>query len=294
MLPYLTPDRYAVMGLGTTAQSAATLLSLINRASLAVDRFCSIPMVPARYSFRGGSVTEEEHRFNLGNNVNEMPTRTIWPRSTPVRSVSQLRVYITNTQYVDFATSELFVTKNNINITSVTLTSAGLFGALAVPIVGLAQPIAKISYDYGFDFDSVDEMLGDTGSHLVYRAQNQFWNDDDVVVKKNGAVQSSGFTVDKTEGTVTFGSALLATDIVTATYGYSLPSEVAEATALTVAKFISDKEIIERGMGGVESLRVGEIAIERPRQRAAIGNQSVDLPNEAKQLLDGLNFITIR
>lgn len=293
MLPYLTPDRYAAMGFGTTSLDDSIIRSFINRASLAVDRYCSVPMVPSRYSFRGGTVTDEEHLFELGNDVNEQARRIIWPRSSPVSSVSQLRVYVTNTQYVDFDASELFVTKDTIEITSITLTSAGLFGALAIPILGLRTPIAKVTYTYGYDFDSTDEVLS-SSDDTVYRALNQFWNDDDVVVKVNGVVVTTGFTVDKTEGVITFDSANTTGDIVTATYGYSLPSEVSEATGLTVAKFVGDREIVERGMAGLDSLRVGEIAMTRPRPRAATSNQSVDLPNEAKQLLDGLHFMTIR
>ena len=81
MLPYLTPDRYRSMGFGTEDIDDEFLRSIINRASLSVDRYCSVPMVPSRYSFRGGSVTDEEHDFFLGNGVNEPQQRTFWPRS---------------------------------------------------------------------------------------------------------------------------------------------------------------------------------------------------------------------
>lgn len=294
MLPYLTPERYNVMGLGSTTQDKATLLSLIHRASLAVDRFLNVPVVPTRYSFRGGSVTDEEHSFELGNDVHELPRREIWPRFSPLKSVSQLRVYVTNTQYVEFDASELFITKDSAQITSLTLTHAGLFGAMAIPIMGLRTPVARMSYTYGYDFDAVDETLEADSTFTTYRAQNQFWNADDVVVKKNGTVETTGFTVDKTEGKVTFASALTANDVVTASYGYDLLPEVAEATGLTVAKSIDDQEMRSRGMGNLQSLSVGEIDMERPRPRSGVTNYRVDLPDEAKQLLDGLNFITIR
>lgn len=93
---------------------------------------------------------------------------------------------------------------------------------------------------------------------------------------------------------MTFSPALTANDVVTASYGYDMPSEVGEAAGITVAKYIDDKEIRERGMGQLQSLDVGEISMERPRPRAASTNISLDLPNEAKQLLDGLHFMTIR
>jgi hypothetical protein len=293
MLPYLTPERYRSMGHGTTDQTDEDLLSIINRASLAVDRYCSVPMVPTRYSFRGGAVTDEDHRFRLGDGLSDAPTRTIWPRSKPVKTVTSMRVYVTNAQYVEFSTPELFVTRTNINITSLTLTSVGLFGALAVPVLGLAEPICRVSYTYGYDFDMVDEVLAPTEG-TTFRAQNQFWDADAVVVKKNGTIITTGFTVDKVEGTVTMTAQQAESDVITASYGYSLPDEVPQATGLTVAKFIGDRELVAKGMSGVQDLQVGEIRISRPNPRAISSNQSVDLPNEAKQLLSGLHFMTIR
>ena len=293
MLPYLTPERYRSMGFGTSDLDDEDLLSLINRATLAVDRYCAIPVVPDRYSFRGGTVTDEEHQFRLGDGISEMPTRVIWVRSKPLRSVSSLRVYITNTQYVELDVDELFVTRNNVQIISLAQTSIGLFGAFAIPVVGLETAIARISYAYNYDFDAVDEVLANTEG-MVYRAQNQFWNADAVTVKKDGVTQTTGFSVDKNEGIVTMTTQQAEASVITVSYGYTLPSEVAQASGLTVARSVGDKELIEKGMSGVEALRVGEISIERPRARAAISNQSVDLPNEAKQLLDGYHFITVR
>lgn len=293
MLPYITPERYNAMGFGATAQDDATLLSLIHRASLAVDRYVAAPIVPTRFSFRGGTVTDEEHSFYLGNEVNEHPTRIIWPNCTPLKSVISCVVWVTKTQSISFDVDELFLTKENFHILSVGLTSASMFGAVAVPVLGLTNPIVKIAYTYGNDFDAVDEMLAPDSTYTVYRAVNQFWNDDTPVIKKNGSVISTGFTIDKTEGKVTFAPALSSTDVVEASYGYDLLPEVAEATGLTVAKAIDDKDVRARGMGNLESLEVGEISMTKSRRRGT-NAASLTLPDEAKQLLDGLTFMTIR
>lgn len=293
MLPYLTPQRYRSMGFGTEDLADEELRSHINRASLAVDRFCNVPMVPARYSFRGGTVTDEEHDFALGDGVTVPQQRAFWPYSTPIKSVQSLRIYVTNNQYVDFATTELFVRKSSIEVVSLTMTSVGLFGQFTIPTLGLAIPTARISYTYGYSFSTTEEFVEPTDGQL-YRAQNQFWDDTDVVVKVGGVTQTSGFTIDRTEGTVRFTSNLPAETVVSVTYGYSLPGEVAEATGITVSRYIGDSELVAKGMSGVQSLRVGEIAIERPSPRAMSNTVSVDLPNEAKQLLDGLRFITAR
>lgn len=296
MTPYLTPQRYRSMGFGTDDEiEDEQLLSIINRASLAVDRYCSVPMVPSRYSFRGGTVTDEEHDWSLGNGVNEPPSYRLWPRSTPLKTVTDMKVYVTNLQYVDFDTTDLFLTKDSINITSLTVTSIGLFGAFTVPVIGLVTPVAKVTYTYGYDFDVVDEYVERTDGQL-YRAQNQFWNADTPIVTVDGMplAEDVGYTVDKNEGTVRFDDQQAPGAIVEVSYGYTMPNEVSQAVGLTVAESIGRKELIEKGMSGVQSLRVGEIAIDKPRPRAATSNQSVNIPNEAKQLLDGLHFITAR
>lgn len=292
MLPYLTPQRYRSMGFGTTDQSDNDLRSLINRASLAVDRYCAVPMVPQRYSYRGGSVTDEEHEFYLGNGVNEPQQRRFWPRSKPLKSVSSVKVYVTNTQYVDFDTDHLFLTHDAINITSLTVTQIGLFGNFTVPVIGLATPIAKLSYTYGYEFTATEEFVEPTDGQL-YRAQNQFWTDDDVTVEVDGTPVTSGFTVDRHEGTIQFDDNQPAGTVVQVTYTYTLPNEVSQATGLTVADFIGKKELVEKGMSGVQSITVGEIKIDRPRPRAATTNASMDVPNEAKQLLEGLTFLSV-
>lgn len=294
MLPYITPERFVEMGFGSADASDAQLLSLITRATMAVDRYVSAPMVPTRFSFRGGTVVGEEHVFNLGNQVNEHPTRIVWPNCTPLKSVSAFAVWVTNDYNVEFDVNELYLTKENFHITSIGLTSASLFGAIAVPVLGLKEPISKTTYTYGYDFDAVGEVLAADSAFKVYRAVNQFWNDDDVTVYKNGSEVTTGFDVNRTEGKVTFTAANAASDVISVDYGYQMPTEVAEATGLTVAKFIDDRDMRARGMGNLQTLEVGEISMSKPRPRAATSNMSVDLPNEAKQLLDGLQFITIR
>ena len=296
MLPYLTPQRYRSMGFGTDDEiEDEALLSIINRASLSVDRYCSVPMVPSRYSFRGGAVVQEEHDYRVGDGISDKPSHVFWPRSTPLLAVSDMKLYVTNTQFIDFAIANLFVTKDSINITSLTLTSAGIFGALAVPVIGLVTPILKMDYTYGYDFDSVLEQVERTDGK-TFRAQNQFWNADVPIVTGDGTplVTDVGYTVNKTEGTIEFTTAQAAGTVVELSYGYTMPNEVPQAVGYTVADIIGRKELQEKGLSGLQSIRVGEIALERPRPRANTSNQATDIPNEAKQLLEGLNFMTIQ
>lgn len=292
MLPYLTPARYGRMGFGTEAQSAADLRSLIRRAQVSIDRYCSLPLTPVRMSFRGGQVVGEEHGYDLGNGPTRPPQKAFWPRNTPLISVEQLRIYVTNAQYIEFQTGELFLTKESIHVTSLTVTSVGLFGVATMPIMGLHTPIAKIDYTYGYSYDVVDEELS-TEDSLTYWALNQFWTAADVTVKVNGTVVTTGFTIDRNEGTIVFGASQ-GSAIVTASYTHPLLPEVAEAVGLTVESAISRHDLITRGMGGLRSLRVDDIEMERDSGTRTGQQRSLTIPDEAKQLLDGLHIITIR
>ena len=54
----------------------------------------------------------------------------------------------------------------------------------------------------------------------VYYGRERNWKSGSVTVYKNDVVQSTGFTLDLTNGTITFASALTRTDVVTVTYTY--------------------------------------------------------------------------
>jgi len=286
--------RYREMGFGTEDQDDAELRSIIQRATLSVDRYLGVPMVPQRFSFRGGTMVGEEHDFYQGNGVNEGPTYRFWTRAKPLKSVQQLRIYVTNSQYIDVAPEDLFVAHDHIQVLTMSLNwSYGIWGAFNTPLVGLVQPIARIDYTYGYSFTTVDEYLSKTDG-LTWRAENQFWDASAVTVKVNGVAVTTGFTVNKEEGIVVFGAALPAGSTVQASYGYPLIPEIPQAVGMSVADFIGNKQLVEKGMTGVQSLRVGDIAIERPRPRAESSNISMDLPDSAKQLLRGLEFWTVR
>jgi hypothetical protein len=292
MATYVTPARFNVMGFGSDAVPDNILRSILVRASRAADTYCAVPMVPSRYSFLGGSVTNEEHPFRLS--TEEAFGRRVRLYCTPLKSVSDLKIYVTNQQYVQFPAGELFVTKNWVEIVSLAMTASGLFGAAIVPNIGLGTPILKAAYSYGYSFTEGDETLG-SSDLLTYRAANQFWDATQVTVKRDGAEITTGFTIDRNEGTVTFATIQLSSSIITASYGYTLPSAVAEAVGYIAADMLSDKSLVESGVGGLRSLHVDEITIERePVHVTRQGGQVLDpvVPDHAASLLDPFRFFS--
>lgn len=262
---YVTPDRFREMGFGIDISELddAELLSLCSQASAVVDSYCNVPRIPQKHDFRGGVITGEDHKWRYPQSPFEIGQRKYYPFHWPIISVESFRIYVTNTQYVEIGTSGLLINNSERywEVVSLALTSSGLFNALVIPNVGLADPIARSSYTYGWDFLVSDEDLTCSDGQ-TWRAQNQFWFTDagrEPVIRKNGVVQSTGYTVNATEGTVVFDQNLLATDTVTATYHHRLPADIQYGTGHIIAHLHGQAELHARGLAHLSRLRVAEV-----------------------------------
>jgi len=279
------------------------LVSLIAQASAVVDSYCNVPRIPQKHDFRGGTITGEQHRWRYPQSPFEIGQRKYYPFHWPILEIQQFRIYVTNTQYVEIAPSAMLINNSERywEIVSLALTGVGLFNALIIPNVGLADPIAKSTYTYGWDFTVEDDSLTCSDGQ-TWRAQNQYWFTDTnraPVIKKNGAVVTSGFTVDATEGSVVFTDNLLATDSVTATYHHKLPSDIQYGTGHIVAHLHGEAELHARGMAHLTMIKVAEVTMERDLRRGnpagLIANLDTLVP-EAALLLGAYrnDHITVR
>jgi len=294
MLLYVTPERFKTMGLGVDLDDVEDfeLRATLSRASARVNTLCAAPNLPQPHDFRGGTVTDEQHPFRLGYGPFEGAQREVFLFHWPVRTVGTLRVDLTNTQYISFTDDQLYVRNKSVEIISLAMTVNGLFGSALVPIIGLREPRCLVDYVYGYEIVVSEEQI-DATDGLMYRAQNQFWTAADVVLKVGGAVQSTGFTIDRVEGTVTFDAPQAANSVVTVSYVTKLPPEIAMATALLAAASFSEREDRSRGMSGLRRLTVGEITLERdvaPRGGAGQWQSGKDAPPEVLDYLEGFQY----
>ena len=285
-MPYLTPDRFREMGFGIDVSELTDreVLALANQASAVVDAYCNVPRIPQKHDFRGGSITSEEHAWRYPVTPFEVGQRRYYPWHWPILAVSQFRIYVTNTQYVEIAPTELLINNSEryLEVVSLAITSSGLFNALIVPNVGLATPVARCSYTYGWDFAISDESLTTTDGQ-TWRAQNQYWHSTPApTVKKNGVAQSSGFTIDYEEGMVVFTANLAATDTVTASYNHKLPTEIQYGTGHIMAYLHGQAELHSRGMAHLRRLRVAEVEME---------TQNLPSRGEVKSLSQNLDIL---
>lgn len=290
---YLTPQRFREMGFGIDVSELddAELQALAVGASAVVDAYCNVPRLPQKHDFRGGTITGEQHQWRIPWGPTDIGQRRMYLFHGPIQTVTRFRIYVTNTQYLEILPSELMInqTERYFEVVSLAITSQGLFNALIIPNVGLATPVAKTDYTYGWDFTVVDEnMVCSDGQ--TWRAQNQWWftdTDRAPVIKKNGAVQSSGYTVDANEGTVVFTDNLLATDTVTATYHHKLPWEVQFGTGHIMAYLHGQAELHARGMAHLNRLKVAEVEMSRatPTNMDSLAQMLNTLVPEAALLL---------
>jgi hypothetical protein len=284
---YLTPERFRAMGLGADIESLENfeLRSILNRASQMVDAYCNVPLLPQRYSFKGGTITDEKHAWSTSTRV--------YPWHKPVRTLTHMDIDATNEVYVRLQGSDLYIDQSSgfVEIVALAITPIGFFGATG--LVSLKNPVARISYTYGYDFAVRGEYLEATDAR-EYRALNQFWWDDpEPKVYVNGVEVTTGFTINYEEGTVLFDVAKAPDDVVTVDYNHPVPSPVAEATGIVATSLISDRDLITKGLGNLAEIQVEEVRLRRDSRRTGSFVVADAVPDTAKALLSSYMFMTV-
>lgn len=243
------------------------------------NRYCAAPI---DHDFRGGTVTDEKHAWNIGN-AHRLGTQRLWPNHRPVRSATSMRIDISNTHYATY--TDLYLNEREGWVEPISLTPTILAFGIGG---GLAEPVAKLSYEYGWEFEAVDEpMASYSGSQLM--APDQFWTDDDVVIKKDGtALLEAEYTLDRYEGMATV-SGYDATAMYTASYTYPLPRPIALGTGLIATDVIAQQGIVGRGLVGLSSLTVEEISM-RVSMRSGISQIPINMA--AASLLDPFVYVS--
>ena len=292
-MAYITPERFRTMGVGSdlTGVEDWELRSILESASRTVDAYCNVPMLPNRYSFKGGTMTNEEHTFG--------ESRRIRLRARPIKAVTSLSIYATSTQYLAVNPARLYIEDEEgwVEIVEAGLTSIGLWGAAMMPMIGLEEYVVRTTYTYGYSFLASDEYLEPTDAR-TYRALNQFWDTTvDPVIYVNGTERTDGITIDPVEGTVLFDDDINAPDlddVVTADYTYTLPYEIARATALIAGSSIAERDLVGKGLGNLAEIAVEEVRLRRDARKSGTVVAADAIPNAAVVLLDGFRFISVR
>ena len=252
--------------------------------------------MPQRHDFRGGTSTHEQHPWRLGTDY-YVGNRRVYFWHKPLREITELKIRVTNTMSVTLGPADLFINnaEGYVEVTSLAAVSFGIYPVGFVPNLGLYVPVAELTYTYGWEFTEVDEPL-DSFDASAYMSSHMAWAADPAPeIKKNGTVMaSSDYTIDYVQGTVTMTSVPTATDRFTASYTYSLPDAIQEATGIIVTSQLGERSLANKGLTGLSSLKVAEVAFSRPMNRAGTDdNQSFVIPPAAQQLLSPYRFHSV-
>lgn len=297
MEPYVTPERFKTMGFGIDLDGVDDfeLRAVLRRASDRVHAITAAPGLPVAHDFRGGSITAEEHHWDMGNGTTTGPQRSIRLWHTPIKAVSDLRIRLTNTQGIVFDANELMVFDKEVEIVSLAMTSAGLFGSYVVPEIGLSEPRVQADYTYGYSIPITKQTL-DATDGKTFRAQDQWWDSsEDVVVydESDNIIDSGQYTVHYDEGTIEFSSNQDPDVTRKASFTTKLPPGIATATGILAAEALGDRETRTRGMSGLRAIRVGEISLEKEMQMRGGTTLVTPAVAEAESLLAPYKFIWV-
>lgn len=261
-MQYVTPSQFKRMATGVDYSSLADSdLSVISSlATAAVNRHCAVAKLPQAHDFRGGSITNEQIDYPIGN--------TFWPGSDkvwvmhrPVKAVSRFFLRITPDQGVNFDPADLYIHLTDGSIEVISLARRlSVFSAGFVPVLGLRQPVAELDYTYGWSFPVTGETFYADSTLKVFHGENGWWDNTQTVnVYVNGTIQATNaYTVNYNEGTVTFTAPVTNGTGVTVDYTYKLPNEIFEATSLVMANAINSNAAQAANLRGLQGLRVEE------------------------------------
>jgi hypothetical protein len=224
-------------------------------------------------------------------------TRRVYLWHKPVKAVTALSIRVTNTMSVSLGPADLFINNSEgyIEVTSLAAVSFGIYPVGFVPNLGLYVPVAETTYSYGWEFTETDETL-DSFDASAYMSSHMSWLTTPApVIKKNGtALETSKYAINYVDGTVTMTDVPTATDKYTATYTYSLPDAIQEATGIIATAQLGERSLANKGLTGLSSLKVAEVAFSRPINRAGAGdNMSLVIPESAQALLAPYRFHSV-
>jgi hypothetical protein len=287
-----------------------SLANYINKAETLVDAYCGIDMKQSG-GFDPHTITVFAQSFDYNTRRTRFPVPPV-----PIRSVLAYRIVISTSSpsgeplVATLSPFDIVINEYDGWCEAVPLTAVTYAVSPVLAQLGLTQPMVQMEATVGYYLPIFNETLIDLGDHLTYQASQGFWAATyDMALQNrpqtqqlpipanvyvNGALQTSGYTLNLTEGQVVFGSSQ-AGNVIAADYTHVIPSNVREATQAQVEYFIGQRRLNQLGMAGIEMIRNGDQQVKR-HLRSSGGNNSLDseeMAPRAQRLLAGYRNIPI-
>lgn len=269
---YLTPGQYLRSGDGMSSADpslmpAETLASYILRAESDIDSYMGFDYLLGGFEPHVSWYQEAWDHSTLKTRIPNVPV--------PVRNVTRYRIQVSN---VSQAGAGFFA---NINVGDVTFNvfqgyveivplQAVTYAMTPVLVaLGMNPPVVQVDYQVGFYFPFLGDTLFDSGDHLTYRAVRGFWASAyqtalsiqpntlppvPPAVYANGT-PVGGYTVNYTEGSITFTVARSVSDVITADYTSQIPDSVKAAAVAQTSFLIGQADLNLQGMSGIVMAR---------------------------------------
>lgn len=287
MPKYLTPQMYRTYdpGVLTPEVTDLQLANWIQGAEADIDSFVG-------FNIQGGGF--EQRRSWTQSEWNQQTLRTRvpnWP--VPAQNIYGYKIQVSN---VTTAGSGFFAVINPGDVV------INVFGAYVeiVPLqavtyalspvilqLGLKPPLVQLEYQAGFYISTLAGTMYNKGDNLTYIAQDGFWATTynqalhiqpillppiPPVIYANGIViAASNYSINATEGTVTFNVARPASDVITADYTYTIPHNVKQATISRTTWLLGQRQLAKTGLVGLEVASGGEQRAQRVRSSQRVG-----------------------
>lgn len=284
---YISPLRYQHGGYGI--EFTGTVLAMRNKlvaATAAVNTWCNGSLIPEQHDFRGGTVVGERHIFRGGTALLSEPgDRRIFLNHRPIRTVSSVTIEWTPTYSISVDSDQLFVSSQGfVEIVAINPTIVGFppFGYM----VGPYDPFSVTNYTYGWQFTATSDVL-EAISPTQFMASHGSWLEGGTVtVEIDGVeVDPADYSYNTDDGTVTFATAPAPGEVATVSYVYTLPPAIEQATALIVTDMIGQARLATRGMTGLQSIRVAEVALTQMSPSQMSTKNGVSIPISAANFL---------
>lgn len=296
----LSPRRYLASGYGASLPddfSYATLRTTIVRAQSIVDRYCNVPRQPTPFDWRGGTMTDERQQWNLVNPLAYGPgARRVYTNTGPIKTVTAFHLDLGLTYTIEIPTDQLYINPMEQYVEVIALSPIVIAYYPQAVSLGLFNPIARVSYTYGWDFPVTGDVL-EADNPSQFSAAYANWSTLVVptVYFDGTEVDPDDYTVSYDDGIVTFsaGNNPGVGVEVTADYTYLPPSAIPDAIGLTTTMLLGSARMAQRDMIGLQSIKVAEVALTALAPSQTTTKNGATIPSEAADLLDGYVFGSI-
>lgn len=313
MPKYLTSGQFKRFGIGVSLDgiNALNLTLAIAEAESAVDAHMQFD--PKIGGFEPHTVWYEAP-WRPGTLRTPMPSSPI-----PVRQIVRYRIQVSNLStsgagfFANINASDCVINEFDAYIEIVPLQAVTYSLSPVLLQLGLNPPIVQCDCEVGYYLPILGETLMNDGQNKTYYGMRGFWASSydqaihvqpatlppvPPVVYKNGVVVSNSlYSINYTEGSVTFTTANQNTDVITSDYTATIPDYVYFATVEQTAFNIAMRELNRQGLIGLEEVRSGDTLVRRIGGRSTrsstAGRRESPLCDAAAQWLSHMVEISV-